>query len=172
MSDGGGVEGKITDEESSGESCIVCLYIGIEGVELFGVVNVCGGDGESGWEFGFRIDDYMEFVSVHVLFVDMIPAPACFWVIRVGFKDRAILDDGGDTEEFPGDELLNDLVEKMFEGVKADAFDEMGVVTDVWVVFESKLSSPEPIFFQEIMVVSVGFHSKEHKGEGEEHPYR
>ena len=89
----------------------------------------------------------MEFISIDVLLLDVIPTPCCLRVIQVRRDDGTVFDDGGDAEEFVGDELLDDLFEQMVEGVKSDAFDEVAVVSYVWVVCETKLSSPEIIFF-------------------------
>jgi hypothetical protein len=105
-------------------------------VELLGVMDVCCRDSKSSWKFFFRVDDHVDFIPVHILFFDVIPSPACFWVIEVCWEDGTILDDGGDAEEFVGDELLDNLVEQTFEGVDADAFDEAAVASDVRVVFE------------------------------------
>ena len=111
----------------------------------------------------------MNFIPVHVLFFDVVPSPFSFWIIRVCWEDRAIFDDRGDAEELFRDELLNDLVEEVFKGVESDAFDEVAVVSNVRVVFESECSSPELVFFEEIMVISVGFHTEKHQQKGEEH---
>ncbi len=46
------------------------------------------------------------------------------------------------------DGSCNDLFEQVVEGAQSDAFDEMAVITDVGVVFEAELSSPELVFFQ------------------------
>ena len=89
----------------------------------------------------------MNFIPVHMLFFDVVPSPFGFWVIWVCWEDRAVFDDCGDAEEFFRDELLNNLVEKLGEGVESDAFDEVTVISDVRVVFESECSSPELVFF-------------------------
>ena len=111
----------------------------------------------------------MNFIPVHVLFFDVVPSPFGFWIIRVCWEDRAIFDDRGDAEELFRDELLNNLVEEVFKGVESDAFDVVAVVSNVRAVFESECSSPELIFFEEIMVISVGFHTEKHQQKGEEH---
>jgi len=163
LSYGGGIKGEISDEEPCGEPGVICFNLTVEGMELLGVMDVCGGDGECCGKFGFRVDHHMNFIPVYVLFFDVVPAPLCFWVIRVCWEDRAIFDDRGDAEELFRNELLNDLVEQTFEGVESDAFDEVAVISDVRVVFESELSSPELVFFEEVMVVSVGFHPEKHQ---------
>jgi len=78
----------------------------------------------------------MEFISIDVLLFDVIPAPCCLRVIQVRGDDGTVFDDGGDAEEFVGDELLDDLFEQVVEGVDSDAFDEVAVVSNVRVVFE------------------------------------
>ena len=108
---GSGVKGEISDEEPCVEPRIKGFYLSVESVELLRVMDVCCRDGKSGWEFGFWVDHYMEFIPVHILFFDVIPAPFCFGVIQIGWDDGAVLDDGGNAEEFFGDELLDDLVE-------------------------------------------------------------
>jgi len=105
----------------------------------------------------------MNFIPVHVLFFDVVPSPTCFWIIRVRWEDGTILNDGRDAKEFFGEELLNNLVEEVFKGVKSDTFDEVTVISDIGVVFEPELSSPERVFFKEIMVVPVGLHAEEHQ---------
>jgi hypothetical protein len=95
----------------------------------------------------FRVDHHMEFIPAYILLFDMVPAPFGFWIIWICWEDGPVLDDGGDAEEFFGDELLDDLVEQLVESVESDAFDDMAVVSDVRIVFESKLSSPEVVFF-------------------------
>ena len=45
----GGVKGEITNEESCGEPSIVCFYLGVESMELLGVMDVCGSDSECSW---------------------------------------------------------------------------------------------------------------------------
>ena len=111
----------------------------------------------------------MKFIPVHVLFFDVVPSPFSFWIIRVCCEDGAVFDDCGDAEELFRDELLNDLVEEVFKGVESDAFDVVAVVSNVRAVFESECSSPELVFFEEIMVISVGFHTEKHQQKGEEH---
>ena len=49
LSYGSGVEGEITNEESCGEPSVVCFYLGVEGVKLLGVMDVCGSDSECSW---------------------------------------------------------------------------------------------------------------------------
>lgn len=137
---------------------------------MLGVMGVCGCDSECEGKLGSRVNHRMDFVSVDVLLFDVVPAPCCLRVIRVGWDDAAIFNNGGDAEEFRGDELLNDLFEEVVEGAQSDAFDEVAVITDVGVVFEAEMSSPELVFFKEIMVVTVGFHAEEHKEKREEHP--
>ena len=134
----------------------------VEVRELLGVMDVCSGDGKRGWELFFRVDHHMEFISIDVILFDVVPAPACFWISRVCCEDGAVFDDRGDAEELFRDELLNNLVEEVFKGVESDAFDVVAVVSNVRAVFESKCSSPELVFFEEIMVISVGFHTEKH----------
>ena len=105
----------------------------------------------------------MNFIPVHVLFFDVVPSPCRFRVIQVRGEDGAVFDDSGDAEKSFGDQLLNDLAEQLIERIKSDAFDEVTVSTDIWVVFEAELSSPELVFFKEIMVVSVGLDAEEHQ---------
>ena len=137
----------ISDEEPGGEPSIICFDLPVKVVELLGVMDVGRGDGKSDWKFCSRVDHHMEFIPVHIFFFDMVPAPCCLWVIQVSRDDRAVLDDGGDAEEFACDELLDDFVEQCFEGGDTDAVDEMTIVSDIGVTFESKLSPPEVIFF-------------------------
>lgn len=169
LSYGSRVKGEITNEESCGEPSVVCFYLGIKSVKLLGVMDVCSSDSECSWEFGFRVDHHMNFIPVHVLFFDVVPSPFSFRVIRVCWEDGTIFDDRGDAEELFRDELLNDLVEEVLKGVKSNAFDEVTVISNVRVVFESECSSPELVFFEEIMVISVGFHTEKHQQKGEEH---
>src|SRR4030042_414467 len=111
----------------------------------------------------------MKFIPVHVLFFDVVPSPFSFWIIRVCCEDGAVFDDRGDAEELFRDELLNNLVEEVFKGVESDAFDVVAVVSNVRAVFESECSSPELVFFEEIMVIAGGFHTEKHQQKGEEH---
>lgn len=143
----GGVKGEISYKEPCGEPRIKGFYLSVEDVKLLGVMDVGGGDGERCGKLCFRVDHHMKFIPVHVLFFDVVPSPACFWIIRVCWEDGAVFDDRGDAEELFRDELLNDLVEKVGEGVESDAFDEVAVVSNVRVVFESECSSPELVFF-------------------------
>ena len=143
----GGVKGEISDKKPCGEPRIKGFYLSVESMELLGVMDICGGNGERCGKFGFRVDHHMKFIPVHILFFDVVPSPFSLWVIRVCWEDRAIFDDRGDAKEFFGDELLNNLVEEVFKGVKSDAFDEVAVISDIGVVFESECSSPELVFF-------------------------
>ncbi len=147
LSYGSGVEGEISYEEPCWESGIIFFDRLVEGMELLGVMGVGSGNGERCGKFGFRVDHHMNLIPVHVLFFDVVPSPFSFCIIRVCWEDGAVFDDRGDAEEFFGDELLNDLVEEVLEGVKSDAFDEVAVVSNIRVVFESELSSPELVFF-------------------------
>lgn len=49
LSYGSGVKSEITNEESCGEPSVVCFYLGVEGVKLLGVMDVCGSDSECSW---------------------------------------------------------------------------------------------------------------------------
>ena len=49
LSYGSGVKGEITNEESRGEPSVVCFYLGVEGVKLLGVMDVCSSDSECSW---------------------------------------------------------------------------------------------------------------------------
>src|SRR4030043_1538099 len=49
LSYGSGVKSEIANEESGGEPSVVCFCLGIEGVELLGVMDVCGSDSECSW---------------------------------------------------------------------------------------------------------------------------
>jgi len=49
LSYGSGVKGEITNEESCGEPSVVCFYLGVEGVKLLGVMDVCSSDSECSW---------------------------------------------------------------------------------------------------------------------------
>jgi len=133
-------------------------------------MDVCCRDSEREGKLGSRVDYRMDFVSVDVLLFDVVPAPGCLGVIEIGGDDAPVLDNGGDAEEFIGDELLDDLFEQVVEGVESDPFNEMAVITDIGVVFEAKISSPELVFFKEIVVISVGFHAQEHQEKREEYP--
>jgi len=126
-------------------------------------MDVCCSNSECEGKLCFRVDHRMEFIAVDVLFFDMIPAPCRFRVIQVRGDDGAVFDDSGDAEKSFGDQLLDDLVEQVVEGVKSDAFDEVTVISDIWVVCETKLPSPELVFFKEIVIVSVGLDAEEHQ---------
>lgn len=147
LSDGAWIKCFISDEESSGKSGVIGFDGFVEVGELLRVMNVCRGDGKCCWELCFRVDHRMEFISIDVLLFDVVPAPCCLRVIQVRGDDGTVFDDGGDAEELVGDELLNDLFEQVVESVKSDAFDEVAVVSNVWVVCETKLPSPELVFF-------------------------
>ena len=64
----------------------------------------------------------MDFVAIDIFFFDMVPTLTSFWIIKISFEYTPILRDGMKVYETFIQELLDNYLEKIFEGFNTYTF--------------------------------------------------